>query len=91
MRKRLFAALYGRIEGRMRRSTERYRRRLVEGLTGRVLEIGCGPGGGFEYYNPAAMVTATDYSEHMLKRARGRGRRPRLGHGGTRRRHESAV
>jgi ubiquinone/menaquinone biosynthesis C-methylase UbiE len=69
MRKRLFAALYSRIEGRMVLSTERYRRRLVEGLTGRVLEIGCGPGGGFEYYDPAATVTATDYSEHMLKRA----------------------
>lgn len=70
MRKRIFAAFYNRVEPRMRRQTGPYRRRLVEGLTGKVLEIGCGPGSNFEYYDPAATVTATDYSEHMLKRAR---------------------
>lgn len=70
MRKRIFAAFYSRVEPRMRQQTAPYRRRLVEGLTGKVLEIGCGPGSNFEYYDPSATVTATDYSEHMLKRAR---------------------
>ena len=54
----------------MRRQMGQYRERLVADLDGRVLEIWCGTGANFGYYTAPAMVTATDYSEHMLWRAR---------------------
>ena len=70
MRQRLFAWVYGRIDRRTRRVTARLRSDLVADLTGDILEIGCGPGANFEHYRSEARVTATDYSDHMLKRAR---------------------
>lgn len=70
MRKRLFAKFWGWFEPRTRRGFARHRAQLVEGLDGRVLEIGCGNGSNFAYYAAAATVTATDHSEHMLKQAR---------------------
>jgi ubiquinone/menaquinone biosynthesis C-methylase UbiE len=70
IRKRLFANVYGRIDRSTRRATSRLRSELVGDLEGDVLEIGCGPGANFAHYGPAARVTATDYSDHMLARAR---------------------
>lgn len=68
-RRRLFAASYVRIEGRLRRATNRARRRLVGDLTGAVLEVGAGTGLNFAYYPAEARVVATDLNEHMLVRA----------------------
>jgi ubiquinone/menaquinone biosynthesis C-methylase UbiE len=49
------------------------RRALVGGLRGRVLEIGCGTGAMFDYYDPAASVVAlepeVDFFELAVKRA----------------------
>lgn len=70
MRQRFFAWFYARTEGRARRQTADLRARLVGDLDGEVLEIGCGTGSNFEYYPAGARVIATDYSEHMLPRAR---------------------
>lgn len=70
MRKRLFAKFWGWFEPRTRRGFARYRAEMVEGLDGRVLEIGCGNGANFQHYAASATVTATDYSENMLKPAR---------------------
>ena len=69
MRKRLFAWVYARTEGRLRRQSATLRAGLVGDLEGQVLEIGCGTGANFAFYPAAAHVTATDYSEHMLRRA----------------------
>jgi SAM-dependent methyltransferase len=70
MRKRFFAWFWSRTEGRARRQTADLRARLVGDLEGDILEIGCGTGATFEHYAAAATVTATDYSEHMLPKAR---------------------
>ena len=70
MRKRWFAWLYGRVDRATRRSTARLRASLVADLNGDILEIGCGPGANFAHYNSEGRVTATDYSEPMLERAR---------------------
>jgi ubiquinone/menaquinone biosynthesis C-methylase UbiE len=70
MRKRLFAWVYGRIDRRTRQATARLRSDLLGDLIGDILEIGCGPGANFAHYRPEARVTATDYSEHMITRAR---------------------
>ncbi len=70
MRKRLFAWMYGRIDRNTRRVTASLRAELVGDLTGDILEIGCGPGGNLAHYPEGARVTATDYSTHMLARAR---------------------
>lgn len=70
MRKRLFAKFWSWFEPWTRREFARHRAQLVEGLDGRVLEIGCGNGANFEHYAASATVVATDYNEHMLKGAR---------------------
>lgn len=70
MRKRAFAALYDRIAPRTTEASRRYRERLIADLEGRVLEIGCGPGNNFDFYPASVELTATDYNEHMLRRAR---------------------
>jgi SAM-dependent methyltransferase len=55
------------------------RRSLVGGLRGRVLEIGCGTGSMFDYYDPAATVVAiepeADFFELAVKRAAKFGKR----------------
>src|SRR5271170_139301 len=42
------------------------RRELVDDLTGRVLEIGCGTGNMFEYYGPGAEVEAIEPEDDFL-------------------------
>jgi ubiquinone/menaquinone biosynthesis C-methylase UbiE len=55
------------------------RRALVSDLRGRVLEIGCGPGAMFDYYDSAATVVAlepeADFFELAVKRAEKFGKR----------------
>ncbi len=49
------------------------RAEVAGGATGRVLEIGCGPGGNFSYYQDAVTeLIATDPDPFMLERARKR-------------------
>lgn len=69
-RRRLFAASYTRIDGRLRRATDLARSHLVGDLTGEILEVGAGTGLNFAYYAAEARVVATDLNEHMLVRAR---------------------
>jgi len=45
----------------------------VEGT--HILEVGVGTGKNFRYYPPDAEITAIDFSEEMLKRAKDRARR----------------
>jgi ubiquinone/menaquinone biosynthesis C-methylase UbiE len=55
------------------------RRDVVGGLRGRILEIGCGTGSMFDYYDPAATVVAlepeADFFELAVKRAEKFGKR----------------
>jgi len=69
-RRRFFAWAYARAAPALTRRTLPYRRRLIEGLSGRVLEVGCGPGNNFPLYRADIEVTAIDRNEHMLARAR---------------------
>jgi len=68
---RPFAAMYDRI---IAASEQKWlgeaRRQMLEGLTGKILEIGAGTGANFQYYSPQAQVTAIEPSQHFLKRAR---------------------
>ena len=72
MRKRFFAWFWPRSERPLREDEDvaATRQALVGDLSGDVLEIGCGTGPNFEYYPADARVTATDYNEHMLPKAR---------------------
>lgn len=70
LRRRLFAWGYARAAPRLTQATLPYRRRLVENLDGRVLEVGCGPGNNFGLYPAGLEVIAVDRNEHMLARAR---------------------
>ncbi|PKB78731.1 MAG: hypothetical protein BZY88_17005 [SAR202 cluster bacterium Io17-Chloro-G9] len=68
---RPLAAVYDRISAaNERRWMGGARRRLLDGLEGKVLEIGAGTGANFQYYPPAALVTAIEPSPNFSKRAR---------------------
>ncbi|NOX44626.1 MAG: class I SAM-dependent methyltransferase [Caldiserica bacterium] len=57
----------------------RWRARLWEGVSGRVLEIGAGTGANFPFYPPGARVVAVELGEGMLARARRRAARAGIG------------
>ncbi len=50
----------------------RLRRRMFEGLTGRLLDAGVGPGRNIEFYPEGSEVTGIDLSPAMIARARRR-------------------
>jgi ubiquinone/menaquinone biosynthesis C-methylase UbiE len=57
MRNRVFPRLYARLRPRMDAAgASEYRRRLVEGLSGQVVEVGAGDGGNFAHY-PASVTS----------------------------------
>lgn len=66
----------GRYEAEMARVEDlglrELRRRLLEGLEGRVLEVGCGTGLNFPHYGPAARVTAIEPEADFRRVAEGR-------------------
>jgi len=68
--RRWFAWVYDVFGSTLTRATMAQRHALLDGLDGRVLEIGCGPGNNFPLYPAGLEVVATDISEPMLERAR---------------------
>ncbi|MBO2462374.1 class I SAM-dependent methyltransferase [Actinomadura violacea] len=62
----LFARFYARMSPLMERGISRYRSRLLDGLHGRVLEVGAGAGANFEHY-PAEVteVLAVEPEAHL--------------------------
>jgi len=70
-----FAYFYSRFIARGRAEQKLWaqpRRRLMEGLQGRVAEIGVGSGTNLSYYPSGVQIVATEPDPHMLKRARQR-------------------
>jgi ubiquinone/menaquinone biosynthesis C-methylase UbiE len=51
-------------------SQKRWRKNLLSHARGEVLELAVGAGANFSYYPPDVKVTATDFSEAMLEKAR---------------------
>jgi SAM-dependent methyltransferase len=68
--KRIFGAVYDRF---MRSLEEKHlkarRARLLQGLSGKVLEVGVGTGANFEHYNGNIELTGIEPSRFMLSRA----------------------
>jgi len=48
----------------------RWRKEVLSGLGGRVLEVGVGTGKNLKYYPPGCLIIGIDNSEGMLKKAR---------------------
>lgn len=48
---------------------EEWRKELLGGLSGTILEVGVGTGANFPFYSKDAIVTGIDFSEGMLSRA----------------------
>ena len=70
---RWFAFCYSRfIASAEERHWGEPRRRVFNGLQGRVLEVGVGSGTSLSYYPPDVQVVATEPDPHMLRRARER-------------------
>jgi len=69
-----FAAFYDRMATSAEKSyLGPVRKEIAGGAQGRVLEIGCGPGGNFSHYTDAATeVVAIEPDPYMLERARKR-------------------
>ena len=74
------APVYDLLEGLVERSRYRQWRQLLwSKVTGkRVLEVGVGTGKNFPYYPAEAEVTAIDFSEKMLARAREKARKQKV-------------
>lgn len=72
VRRPLFAnVLYPRFrKAAIEHGEERYRRELLEGLTGRVLELGCGDGGHFRLYpGTVSELVGVEPEQHLRQRA----------------------
>ena len=72
VRRPLFAnVLYPRFrKAAQEHGEDRYRERLLDGLTGRVLELGCGDGAHFRLYpETVSELVAVEPEENLLKRA----------------------
>jgi len=69
---RIFAVFYDLCSRLSRKQLAPMRKFAAGGATGRVLEIGCGTGGNFEYYDWAKVesLDATEPDPFMLRRAR---------------------
>lgn len=66
----LFARVYARTSVAENRQQEVYRRELVAGLHGRVLEVGCGNGLNLAYYPPTVRaVVAVEPDAYLRRRA----------------------
>jgi ubiquinone/menaquinone biosynthesis C-methylase UbiE len=64
----LFARMYMRtVERREALGEEEYRRRLLSGLTGRVIELGAGPGNNLPFYPPAVEHVVAIEPESLLR------------------------
>ncbi len=67
----IFARIYARTSVAEARHQERYRQELLAGLSGRVLEVGCGNGMNFGHYPPeVSEVVGVDPEEYLLRQAR---------------------
>jgi SAM-dependent methyltransferase len=67
----IFARIYARTSVAEARHQEHYRRELLAGLSGRVLEIGIGNGLNFGYYPPEVTeVVGVEPEEYLLRQAR---------------------
>jgi SAM-dependent methyltransferase len=67
----IFARIYARTSVAEARHQEHYRRELLAGLSGRVLEVGCGNGMNFEHYPPEVTeVVGVEPEEYLLRQAR---------------------
>ena len=70
---RWFAARYDRLTGSAERGVfKKIRPRIMDGLRGRVLEIGVGTGASLPYYPKEVQVVGTEPDPFMLERARKR-------------------
>ncbi|MGH2684316.1 MAG: class I SAM-dependent methyltransferase [Actinomycetota bacterium] len=68
----IFARCYDWLARKMAPIEEEYRRELVSGLRGRVLEVGAGTGLNFKLYPPEADVVALEPEPNMARTAMGR-------------------
>jgi ubiquinone/menaquinone biosynthesis C-methylase UbiE len=68
----IFARVYKRLAASMERhGGEEHRRRLLAGLEGRVLEVGCGHGPNFRHYpSTVTELVAVEPERHLLADAR---------------------
>jgi ubiquinone/menaquinone biosynthesis C-methylase UbiE len=64
----LFARYYARSSGLMERGIAAYRQRLLESLSGRVIEVGAGNGMNFTHYPPAVTGVIAVEPEPYLRR-----------------------
>ncbi|KXG77411.1 Demethylmenaquinone methyltransferase [Fervidicola ferrireducens] len=63
------------VEGLFGHTLRKWRKRLWDGTSGKILEVGVGTGSNMEFYPAGADITAIDFSPVMLRRARKRAKK----------------
>ncbi|MCG0275235.1 MAG: class I SAM-dependent methyltransferase [Thermosediminibacteraceae bacterium] len=63
------------MEGLFGHTLRKWRKRLWERTSGKILEVGVGTGNNMEFYPPGADITAIDFSPIMLGKAKKRAER----------------
>jgi ubiquinone/menaquinone biosynthesis C-methylase UbiE len=72
---RWFAAMYDTLYQRFQKRLEEWRRWVVGGAEGQIVEIGAGTGASFLYYSKTQHVVATEPDPYMLRKAQRRAAR----------------
>ena len=68
--KKFFANRYDSFTCDLEQDLSIHRENLIQELEGKILDVGCGTGANFKYFNDRAEVIAIEPSEFMLKKAK---------------------
>ena len=66
---KIFASQYDKFMSGIETEFGQLRKEMIADLKGNILDVGCGTGANFEYFNEDANVIAVEPSTHMLEKA----------------------
>ena len=66
---KIFASQYDKFMSGIETEFGQLRKEMIADLKGNILDVGCGTGANFEYFNKDAIVIAVEPSTHMLEKA----------------------
>ena len=74
----VYSKRYDLIEGIGEIIFHKYRKKILNGVSGKVLEVGIGTGKSLKYYGKNCQITGVDFSSKMLERAKKRAKKLNL-------------
>ncbi len=67
---KIFASQYDKFMSGIENEFGQLRKEMISGLKGNILDVGCGTGANFKYFNKNANVIAVEPSSYMLEKAK---------------------